>query len=245
MKKKLLMVSAALVWLSGSMAVAQTVDEVVEKHVQAMGGADKLNSLKSVRISSKMQVMGTEVTQTATAVHQKALRQDINAGGMTMTQVVEGDKGWGINPMMGQNEPTPTPDEQVKLMADQMDLTGSLFNFKNKGNTVELVGKEALGTADTYKLKVTKKNGGVEMVNLDAKSFLPLRVVVTAKVQGQDFRQEMTNSNFQQVDGITFPFAMEVKNDAIPGGGPIMVTVSKVEVNPTIDETIFKMPAKK
>ena len=130
-------------------------------------------------------------------------------------------------------------------MADQLDLTGSLYNYKEKGNTVEVAGKENVNNTETYKLKVTRKNGNVEYHYLDTKTYLPVRVQAIAKVQGQDFKQETLNSNFKQVDGLTFPFTVEMKNDAIPGGGSLMVTVTKIDVNPQIDDTLFKMPAKK
>ncbi|WP_234735604.1 LolA-like protein [Tellurirhabdus bombi] len=245
MKKTFLIIATALTGFMANTATAQTVDELVDKHVQAMGGADKLNNLKSVKISSSMQMMGTDLTQNLTIIDQKAFRQDIIVQGMTMVQVIDGNKGWGINPMVDPVNATPTPDEQVKMMTDQLDLKGSLVNYKAKGNTVELVGKENVGTAETYKLKIGKKNNVTEFINLDAKTYLPIRTTTIANVQGKEFKQETSSSNFQKVDGITFPFAVEVKGDALPGGGPVAVTVTKVEVNPTVDESIFKMPAKK
>lgn len=244
MRKKFLVVIAALVWSSGAVQ-AQTVDELVGKYVQAMGGADKLSGLKAVKINSTMKIMGADINSTTTAVNQRAFRQDMSIQGMTVVQVIDGNKGWTVNPMMGQSEATALPEDQTKAMADQLDLTGSLFNYKEKGNTVELAGKENVNTTDTYKVKVTRKNGNVEYHYLDAKTYLPVKILAVAKIQGQDLKQETLNSNFKQVAGITFPFTVEMKNDAIPGGSSLTVNVTKIDINPSIDESIFKMPAKK
>jgi len=62
----------------------------------------------------------------------------------------------------GQEGPEIGSEEDSKNAKDDADFDGSLVDYKAKGHTVELVGKESVEGADTFKLKVTKKNGNIE-----------------------------------------------------------------------------------
>ena len=48
------------------------------------------------------------------------------------------------------------PDE-AKEMADEADFDGPLMDWKTKGHTVELAGKEPVEGADALKLKLTRQ----------------------------------------------------------------------------------------
>ncbi|GAB3925993.1 outer membrane lipoprotein-sorting protein [Larkinella terrae] len=243
LRKSLIIVT---LWFSVSgMVAAQTSDEVVGKYIQAMGGADKLANLKTLKMSAAFQMAGIEASQNTTVINNKAFKQEVVFQGMSVVQSVLDGQGWAINPLMGQKDPTELPKEAIDMVADQMDLTGSLFQSKEKGNTVELAGKETIGSAETYKLTVTKKNGRTEIYNLDTKTYLPVKITSAQKVSGQEFKQEITTSDYQKIDGLAFPFTLSIKSAAIPGGGAMLVKVTKIEVNPAVDEAIFKMPAKK
>ncbi len=62
-------------------------------------------------------------------------------------------------------------------MEDQADFDGPLVDYKEKGNTVEYLGKEEMEGTKVHALKVTKKNGDVATLYLDADSFLELKAV--------------------------------------------------------------------
>ena len=230
--KKVMLIGAFLV---SSLAIqAQTVDDIVSKHTEAMGGADKLKALKSIKQEMAMQVMGTDLEATSTVVSGRGLRMDINAMGMTITQAIDGNSGWAINPMQGGSDPVVMPEDAMKEAATQLDLTGPLVNYKEKGNTIELQGTEKVGEGNAYKLKVKSKNGVEQTHFVDAQNYMIVKSVTT---QG-----DVVYSNFQTVDGLKFPFASEITN---PQVGKMLMTVKKVTVNPTVDESIFKMPSKK
>lgn len=219
---------------------AQSIDDIVAKHITAMGGADKLSKLKSVKISANMEVMNMEMPVTTIIVQDKAFRTETTAQGMTIVQAVNGNTGWMINPMAGQAKATALPEEVVKSMVSQTDLTG-LYNYKEKGYTLAMEGEQDIAGAKVYKVVVTLKNGIKQENYISKDTFYILKIVATVPVNGQDIKTESIQSDFKQIDGITFPFSSEVTTTAMPGMA-MTNKIASVEINPKIDDSIFVMP---
>jgi outer membrane lipoprotein-sorting protein len=219
---------------------AQNLDEIIAKHVKAMGGADKLSKLKSMKITADMDVMNMKVPITTTIIQDQGFRSETTVQGMTVVQAINGNTGWAINPMTGQTKATALPEEAVKSMGAETDLTG-LYNYKEKGYILALDGEEDLAGAKVYKVSMTLKNG-IKRINYISKdTFYILKIIVHANMNGQDVMSENTQSDFKQVDGISYPFRSEVTTSAMPGT-TMALMIKTLEVNPKIDPNIFKMP---
>jgi outer membrane lipoprotein-sorting protein len=211
----------------------------VAKHIKAMGG-DKLGKLQSMKISAEMDIMNMKVPITTIIVQNKGFRSESTVQGMTVVQAVSGGTGWTINPMAGNTKPTALPEDAVKSLANETDLTG-LYNYKEKGYKVTLDGEEDLAGAKVYKVTMTLPSG-VRRVNYISKdTFYILKIVAQTKVNGQDIMSENTQSDFRAVDGIYYPFASEVTTSAMPGT-KMVLKITALEVNPKIDPKIFEMP---
>jgi hypothetical protein len=130
--------------------------------------------------------------------------------------------------------------EQIRESKDEMDINGSLFNYKEKGNTVEYIGKEDMEGTDTYKLKVTKKTGDIEYVYLDASSYLKLKETSKHKFEDKEIESESLFSNYKKVDGIMFPFTVEQREKDSSQGQAM--NFETIEVNPKVDNAMFRMP---
>ena len=77
-----------------------------------------------------------------------------------------------------ETDPEALPQTRCKDMEEQADMDGPLVDYKAKGHTVELLGKEKVEGSDAYKLKVTLKNGDVRTIYLDADRFLEVKTGV-------------------------------------------------------------------
>jgi outer membrane lipoprotein-sorting protein len=221
-----------------SSASAQTVEEIINKHIAAMGG-DKYTGIKSVKMESAAQIMGMELPSTTTVVQGRGMRSEMVVQGSAIVQALDGNTGWMINPMTGQTTATPLPEDAVKMSAGQLDLTG-LYNYKAKGHTAELVGEEKLEGAPVYVVKLNMANGATATHYISKDTYYILKSNVKVAVQGQDVEVKTNFSNFKQVDGVTFPFTTEIESPAMPG--VITMMVKNIQVNPTVDESIFAMP---
>lgn len=218
---------------------AQTVDEIVDKHVAALGGMDKLSGVKTLYTERSLSVQGMDIPTKSTVMVGKSMRTESSVMGNSMVQVVDGSTGWMIRPAMmgGTGDPEDMPADQLKQQVGQLDPFGPLVNYKTKGNQVELVGKEKVDGKDAYHLKVTTKEGQTVDEYVDASTYLISKVKMM--VSGQS--GEMLLSNYKDKDGIKFANTMEMDS---PQGGHLTFTTEKITINGPVDESIFKKPAK-
>lgn len=222
-------------------ASSQTVDELIAKNVQARGGLEKLKGVQSLRFTGKMTMgPGMEAPVTLELKRPKNLRMEFTFQGMTAIQGYDGKDGWMIMPFGGSKTPQPMAADDVKEAEEQADIDGPLVDYKDKGNTVELVGKDKVEGADAFKLKVTMKNGNIIHLYLDGEAFLDLKAESKRTVRGSEVEGETSFSDYKEVGGILFPHAIE----AGPKGSPMKqrITIEKVEINPALDDARFKMP---
>ncbi|WP_080054370.1 LolA family protein [Spirosoma aerolatum] len=237
MKTNKFLVLGFALCLSG-FAQAQTVDELVDKHVAALGGLDKLSNVKTLYIERSMAINGMEIPSKSTIVVGKSMRTETSVMGNSMIQVVDGTTGWMVRPAMmgGTGDPEEMPADQLKSSKGQLDPFGALVNYKTKGNQVELIGKEKVDGKDAYHLKVTTKEGQTVDEFLDANTYLVNKVKMA--MNGQT--AEIAFSDYKDKDGIKFANTMEMASPQ----GALTFTTEKITVNGPVDENIFKKPAK-
>jgi len=85
--------------------------------------------------------------------------------------------------------------------------------------------------------------GDVSYQYIDATSYLLLKETSKQKFQDKEVESERIMSNYKMVDGLNFPFTMEMRQAGESTGQ--ILTVENVEVNPKVDDSIFKMPPAK
>lgn len=230
-------------FVSAGLANAQTVDEVVVKHVNAMGGADKWAKAKSIRMTGSMELgPNMKAPFTITIKDRKKMRFEMEFQGMKMIQAFDGDSGWSVVPFSGKTDPERMSEEEVRGMKEQADFTGDLYDYKVKESLVEVMGKEDMEGTETIKLKVTKKNGDVKYIYLDGQSYITLKETSKQKFDDKEIETVNLLSDFRSVDGLMFPFTMEGRSDEESGMGQSMI-MEKIEINPTIDNSVFMMPS--
>ena len=244
MKLTKIIASAFIVLATSAASFAQTADEIVAKHIEAMGGAEKWKAIKAMEMNNKFSIQGMDIESKTVIVNGKSLRTDISVMGQEIISAVDGETGWAKQPAMmgGTGEPEDMPGALVKESRKQLNLGGSLLNYKENGSTVELVGKEKLDGVDVYHLKLTEKSGDITNLFISTTNYYTLKSAGKRNIQGKEIDAEVNYSNFKQVEGLTFPFTMET---ASPMGGMMTIETDSIKLNPKVDETIFKKPAKK
>ena len=232
--------AAALTLAPGSsVAYAQTVDEIVAKNLAAKGGVDKLKAMTSVRITGKIAMQGMELPMTTVAKRPNMMRREMQFQGSNLVLAYDGTTVWTINPMTGSQAPQALTGAQADMAREDADFDSVLIDYKSKGHTVELVGSEKIAEKPAYHLKITKKNGQIQHLYIDADTNLERRTVTTVEQGGMKAEITADLSDYQQVDGITVPFAIV---QSMNGNQVAQLSIDKVEFNVAIDDTIFKMP---
>jgi hypothetical protein len=233
MKKiKFLFLAAAV--LSALVMQAQTVDEIINKHVDAIGGKEKLGQLKSVYTETSMDAMGNTSNAFEYLLEGKAYKTESEFNGMKIINCYTDKGGWVVNPMIGGSDAQAMPDEAYKTGKDQIYFGGSLVDYAAKGNKIEFLGKDG----NNYKLKVT--NVGTETnYFIDTVTYYLNKTVAKANFMGNDIEIVTTFSDHKKTDfGIVVPYS----RSADFGGFALSFKITKVDVNKDLDPKIFEMP---
>lgn len=224
--------------LSISLVNAQTVDEIISKHLEAIGGKEKLAAINSVKMENIFEIMGNDAPSTTVIVNGKGYRSETEFNGQKSIQVYTDKSGWAINPMAGSSEPQAMPDEQYKSGVEQIYIVPFL-DYAARGNKAELLGQEKLGDANTYKIKLTGKDGSATTYFIDAASYYILKTEKTAEMMGQQMQVTANFSDYKKTD---YGWVI-AQNLVISFGDQFSMTgkTGKIEINPQVNLASFEM----
>ncbi len=212
---------------------AQTADEIISKHVEAIGGSDAWKKVNAIKQEGNVKVQGADVSVTLTTLNGKGSRQDISLMGMNGFRIVTPAAGWNFMPFQGQTQVDPMTAEDLKEAQDDLDAQGKLIDYKAKGTNVEFFGKDDVDGTECYKIVATTKSGVKETFFIDPKTSLIIKSIAVMKANGQEVEQASMYSNYTKLpEGIMVPMSI-----MLPFGE---LNITKVEVNPVVDEGIFK-----
>ncbi len=225
--------ASAMVFASFFTAKAQTADEIITKHIAAIGGADNWKKINSLKMIGSINAGGMEIPVTITTINKKAQRVDFVVNGMGNYVIITNKEGWSFAPIQGQTKPEAMTADNVKESQDQLDVQGELIDYKEKGNKVAFLGKDDVEGTECYKIKMTHASGKEETMYFDASNYYHIRSVLKVIANGQEVEQTANYGNFQKLpEGIVYPMNID------SGNGP--VALKSVEINKPVDESIFK-----
>jgi len=222
-------------------AAAQTpsADELVAKNLAARGGVDKLKGLASARLVGNLSVQGMEMPLTILTKRPNKMKQEMSMQGQKIIQAFDGETVWAVNPLMGSAAPRVVEGPAADVVKNQSLFDGPLVGYKDRGDTLEVVGPAEVGGAKTWKLKLTRKDGKSMLIFLDAETGLERQWTATMEQNGLTMEIETTMADFQATEGI-----MVARSIRTMMGSQQMaaITFTTVEFNVPIEDSEFVMP---
>jgi hypothetical protein len=233
-------VAAALALLGPALAAAQTVDEIVARHLAARGGRPALEALRSLRMTGRVLGSGGRQALVRREVARPGrIRTEFEFQGTTGVYVWDGSQGWRVSPLEGRFAPEALSAEAAALAAEQADVEGPLVDWKAKGHRVELAGTEELPGGKAHRLKVTLKNGAVRELWVDAATGLVTRTASARSVRGHEVAVEAAFADYRESGGVAFARSIEVGVRGRPER--LRIVVEAVELNPALDDSRFRL----
>ena len=228
----------ALLVAAPSSAQTPTADELVAKNIAARGGEEKLKSLNTIKITGTVSAQGMEMPITLLTKRPNKMRQELSMQGQSIVQAFDGETVWASNPMMGPGARA-VEGPQADALKNQALFDGPLLGYKERGDTVEVVGPAEVDGAKAWKLKVARKDGRAFHIFLDASTFLERQWSVTMEQNGLTMELDTFFQDYQPVDGVQMARAMRT----VIGGNPAAsVKIDSVEFNVPVDDGVFVMP---
>jgi Outer membrane lipoprotein-sorting protein len=227
----------------------ETVTTILDKYFENIGGREAFRNLKGQEMTAVIEAQGMKIpTKVYVMADGKQLTR-MEVMGMSLTQdAFDGETAWSTNFMTQKAEKSDA--EQSENMKRAMgEYPSSLLDYEEKGFTVELMEDETVDGVDCYKLKVTKKPAlmdgeeveNVEYFFMDKENFVPVQTKSTMHTgPGKGSVIITTYSDYQEVDGMYFPFSMSFKGEGDAEGQAI--EFDTIVLNPVLEEGFFTFP---
>jgi hypothetical protein len=206
-----------------------TVDDIVNKIIDAQGGKEKLLAIKTVKMTGNIEFSGQKIPFNVYAIDKTAFRNEFTFSGLTGYTIITKDSGFNFNPFQGQSAPESMTAEDVKLAQNDLDQQGILVNYKEKGYGVELLDNEDVDGVDAIQLKITITPNKILYYFIDPSNYYIIRIKTVSVSNGQQQRNTNDFYDFKKTsDGYLFPHTQD------------NLTFDKIEVNVPVDEKLFK-----
>ncbi len=245
MKKLSLLVKTFVFVLTIGNIQAQTADEVINRYIETIGGKQKLNALSSTKMELVANYQGMEIPVEVSNTKDGKMLVKINLMGKEMTQVAfDGTSGWSTNMMTMKAEKMASEDIENMKNTTAKDFPDPFLNYQQKGYKVEYIGKESKEGTECHKIKLTKLPQTVNGEKMDDVTFYyfdtenNVIVMTETEIKEGPMKGQMATSkmsNYQEVDGIYFPFTMNQFGQEM--------TVKKITLNTTIDPKALEFKA--
>ena len=221
---------------------AQSADDIIAKHIAALGGREKIQSINTMKATGMVDVGGgIQLPYINYFKRPGMMKIEATFQGMTQQISVDGKDGWQINPFTGSKDPEPMNADDLKIFKQQADFEGHLVDYKSKGYTAEYLGTEDFEGTQVHKIKL-EGNGDVINYYIDAETNLLLKESQKFKLSDTEIESETLYGDYKDESGMMMAHSMENKT---PGQqGSMKITVNTVEVNVPVEDSIFKMPPK-
>jgi len=242
---------------------ALTAEQIIEKNVSARGGLQAWRAVQSLSMSGKMEAGGNDTSGRPVSSlrtggvqlprrpaeqaqlpfrmdmkRQHKQRLEIDFRGQTAIQVFDGAQGWKLRPYLNRHEVEPFTPAEIKAMESESDLDGHLVDYVAKGTKAELEGTDKVEGKDTYRLKLTLKNGIVRRIWVDADTFLETKIEGTPrKLDGKNHAVEIYYRDYKTVSGLKMPYLTETKVEGVRQTEKI--AIEELTVNARVEDSRF------
>ncbi len=240
MKKLVTLLFVLTISLAGR---SQTVDGIVSKYFESIGGLENWKSVKSMKMVGSLPTPQGEFVFEMLRKAPNMLLISVDVMGQKMVPTAfDGVTAWTINPFTGDPNPQKLPEDQQVAAKQQAELEDFFIDYAKKGE-VTYEGTADVDGVKCYVLKaVTHKGTNEEMVMLyhfDSETYIPVMVIQSMKT-GPMAGQEVNvyYGDYQDAgNGLLVPYTMDTKS----GGQSVQaIKFSKIEINPEISDDVFK-----
>jgi hypothetical protein len=226
-------------------ASAQSAQEIVARHIEALGGKEKLQSINSLFIQGvAVTGNGTEIATKLWKVYDRLFRQEVSFGADSAVTIVTPGRGWYAGPRSNGAFKS-MPSNQLKVLLPQIDPAGPLADYAAKGCKVELAGKDTIAGKPCYRIRLSCPMGQSVTYSIDAATYYILREAhkggfaeqISTEGGGNAGEFYVEFSNYKKTsDGYVFPYTV------MTSGMAAKMNVEKVEVNRNINVDSLSRP---
>lgn len=216
-------------------AANPTADEIIQKYVTALGGAEAIQKITARSMTGKILAMGNESPiEVLTKAPNKRITISHMGSGESYT-AFDGTAGW-----MG-NSGRPARDmSPAESAASSIDAEFYLaLRLKDMFPQLRRVRPEKAGDAECQVLMGTGAGKPMTRLYFDANSGLLLRQVRYADTPVGRMPTQIDYADYREVNGVKMPFRWTLSRP----NGRFTIQIAEVKANVPIDDSKFAKPA--
>lgn len=213
---------------SAKLPVANSVKEVIDNYVKAIGGEAKMKAIRNMEMNMQAEIQGMQlVISGVTDQENKRMANVTEMNGNVISKTIVKD-GAGTVSAMGQEQPL-TEEQVAAVLKNQVYVFRELY-LDELGITVVFEGTEEVEGEQAYKLSF--EAGG------DGNTTEYYSVATGLKIQTKsDIAGTILYKDYKEVDGLMMAMTMVIKNSMIPM--PLEAKVTSVRFNQDLDDSVF------
>lgn len=233
--------------VASSLALALTVDEIIDKNIAARGGIEHVTALRSLRLSGKVILPGTNMDIATVRVVQRggSVRDEFTLQGLTMVHAYDGKQAWKIDPFQGRKDPEQMSADEAKSLLLEGDIDLPLVDYRAKGYTSEYLGLEDVDGSPAHKLRLRKASGDEVVYYIDPDTSMVIREVQKLIVRGAEQEIETDYGEYEQVADVFIPMTEQSGPKGSDASQKQQVVFEKAEANVSPAAGYFSFPVAK
>jgi Tetratricopeptide repeat len=218
------------------------VDEIVDRHIQALGGRQKLDAVRSLITRGEYRE-GSFAIPGAFMARMRPYYKTICDPREKLGDVCEGYDGSAWEWYKDPGVVLRTVGAAAAAARHGTELIDSVVDYKSRGTKIELVDTEVFYGKPAYNLHVTLADGFEKHLLVDRQSFLIVgdRRAAPIHAFGEPVRSENRIGDYRLVDGVLFSFLV-VEVDIGTGKELNRFTTQSITINGELDPSFFAPP---
>lgn len=222
---------AALFLLSGiaSRAEAQTAQQIVDRHIEARGGAKALGAVTSLRLSGTIEGGGEFLWLTRAP---SSYYLELRRGSSYAVEAFNGKSAWREDETAGLR--TLTGGEQARARAEGAYRNDRLLDYKKDKTRISLMGRETVDGRSVHAVAMTTEAGIRRKVCFDAQTYL----IVEEEQERDGETEELQFGDHRAADGVAEPQTIRIRR----AGVTLELRVQTISHNAATETAPFDYP---
>ena len=217
---------------------AATLEEVIEKHIDARGGQGNWSKISSLRIRGDYTAFSKVEPFTLTRARDNRYLLDTVMNGRVVVIGYDGATTWWDNHWFKEGAQRMTGIDAEVAKGDA-HFVNPLWNYQDLGMTAEYLGETEYEGMPALGIKLTRPDGAEETWYLDPDSYLEYARTAPGSDFGRPLPQRTFFDDFREIDGVKIPYLVETQWYTRNR----VMHVAEVEFNAKVEPAMFSMPA--
>ncbi|MEA3444026.1 MAG: hypothetical protein U9R19_04800 [Bacteroidota bacterium] len=233
-----IILALTIIGLSIHTGFSQTAEEIIGKHIDAHGGMENWEAVKSIKLTGKFTAFGESKAFTEIKARPDRFYASFSWGQHVVEEARNGSVYWTINPWFDMFFARKTNSVEANIINQKSEFCTPFFNYKERGYVVEYLGKEEVEGIGVFKLELTRPGQQPETWYINSQTYLEYMYTSMWCDFASPTMQETWFEDFRKVGNIIIPYYTE-RTFSIRHR---VIEIEKVELNIETNDEMFDIP---